>query len=83
MLRLRLRETFALLLRRGAKLWLQPVEKLIPEVSPVSRKPNNWCEFEFWPWFWKLKFSRSLLLNGALKRTPMLWLVLGSVITKR
>src|ERR1035438_697730 len=62
-LRLRLREKFALLLRRGLKLWLQPVEKLSPEVSPVSRKPNNWCELEFWFCFWKLKFNRSLLFN--------------------
>src|SRR5450759_3044516 len=81
-LRLRLMEKFALLMRRGLKLWLQPVEKLSPELLPVSRKPNNWCESEFEFCFWKLKFSRSLLLNGALKRTPMLRLVLGSVTTK-
>src|ERR1035441_6019775 len=82
-LRLRLMEKFALLLRRGLKLWLQPVEKLNPEVSPVSRKPNNWCELEWEFCFWKLKFNRSLLFNGALKRTPILRLLLGSVITKR
>src|ERR1035441_11071619 len=82
-LRLRLMAKVALLIRRGLKLWLQPALKLSPLVSPVSRKPNNWCESEFESCFWKLKFSRSLLLNGALKRTPMLRLVLGSVITKR
>src|ERR1035437_2954148 len=80
-LRLRLREKFALLLTRGLKLWLQPLEKLIPALLPVSRKPNNPWESKFEFSFWKLKFSRSLLLNGALKRTPMLRLVLGSVIT--
>src|ERR1035438_9058512 len=74
-LRLRLIEKFALLLRRGLKLWLQPVEKLSPELLPVSRKPNNWCELESWPCFWKLKFSRSFRLSGALKRTPMLRLL--------
>src|ERR1035437_2525834 len=82
-LRLRLMEKFALLMRRGLKLWLQPAEELRPLVSPVSRKPNNWCESEFESCFWKLKFSRSLLLNGALKRTPILRLALGSVITNR
>src|ERR1035437_4289852 len=80
-LRLRLMEQFALLLRRGLKLWLQPEEKLSPELLPVSRKPNKPCELESWPCFWKLKFSRSLLFNGALNRVPMLRLVLGSVIT--
>src|ERR1035437_7502181 len=70
--RLRLRDKFALLLRRGLKLWLQPVEKLSPELLPVSRKPNNPCESEFEFCFWKLKFSRSLLFNGALNNKDRL-----------
>ena len=82
-LMLRLSEKVALLLKRGAKLWLHPVDALRPEFALVSIKPKSWWESELPPEVCTLKFSRSLLLIGALNRTPTLWLLLGLVMTNR
>src|SRR5690348_6834830 len=83
LLLLRLSETLALLLMRGAKLWLQLVDALMPLPVPVSRKPKSCWFCESRVWNCTLKVSLSFLLSGAFRRTLPLLLVLGYEVTSR